>query len=187
MESVDIVIPVYNEEASIIENVKTISEHLPDNGMGFSFILVDDGSTDNTWDKLKDIEINNTKIKAFRFSKNFGKENALLLGISKSFGDATIVLDSDLQHPPSLIPELIKLWKDFDYDIIEAVKNTRPESRINKLLVTVYHSILTKISGINLKNSSDFKLMSKSVREEIVKLNEYHFFFRAIVEWIGYK
>jgi polyisoprenyl-phosphate glycosyltransferase len=184
---ITVVIPVYNEESQICENISVIRECLIKTGMEFMILLIDDGSTDGTWFRLKLLAKETPGIKALRLSRNFGKESALCAGLEASEGDACIIMDADLQHPPSLIPEMIRLWKDEGYDVIEGVKASRGnESMINKAGANIFYNILSKLSGFNIKHASDFKLLDKKVVLAWRSMNERSTFFRGMSTWVGY-
>lgn len=184
---ITVVIPVYNEESNICENISVIRKCLSETGMEYMILLVDDGSTDGTWSKLKGLSEEVPCIKALRLSRNFGKEAALCAGLEAAEGDACIIMDSDLQHPPSLIPEMIRLWKDEGYEVVEGVKALRGnESMINKIGANLFYNILSKLSGFNINQASDFKLLDKKVVSAWRSMNERGTFFRGMSAWVGY-
>lgn len=184
---ITVVIPVYNEENQICENVGVIRKCLLETGMGFMILLVDDGSTDGTWFKLKMLSEEVQGIKVLRLSRNFGKEAALCAGLEAAEGDACIIMDADLQHPPSLIPEMIRLWKDQGYEVVEGVKASRGnESMINKFGANLFYNILSKLSGFDINQASDFKLLDKKVVQAWRSMNERGTFFRGMSAWVGY-
>jgi len=184
---ITVVIPVYNEESQICENISVIRQCLAETGMDFMILLVDDGSTDSTWSRLKMLSEEIPCIKALRLSRNFGKEAALCAGLEAAEGEACIIMDADLQHPPTLIPEMIRLWKDEGYEVVEGVKALRGnESMIKKVGANLFYQILSKLSGFNMQQSSDFKLLDKKVILAWRSMNERGTFFRGMSAWIGY-
>ena len=186
-KKVTVVIPVYNEELLINENVGVIAGFLRQAEIGFTILLVDDGSRDSTWQKLKELSKDNDYVKALKLSRNFGKEAAICAGLEEADGDACIIMDSDLQHPPQLIPEMIRLWKDEGYDVVEGVKSSRgKESFVNKLGAGLFYSILSKLSGLNMQQASDFKLLDRKVVDAWKSMNERGTFFRGMSAWVGY-
>ena len=116
-----IVIPVYQEESHISSSIRVIEQVLITNEINYEFILVDDGSRDHTWNELKSMAESNPRIISIRLSRNFGKESALCAGLEYAKGDMVLVMDSDLQHPPELIPEMVKAWRDEGFDVVEGV------------------------------------------------------------------
>jgi len=153
----------------------------------YELILVDDGSNDGTWSILKDNACKNPRLKILRFSRNFGKEAAIMAGLSKSTKDACIIMDADLQHPPEMIPEMVRLWKE-GYEVVEAVKEDRgQESSFSKFSASLFYKIMHRLSGFNLENASDFKLLDKKVVNALVQMPEKETFFRGMSAWVGYK
>ena len=184
---ITVVIPVYNEESQICENISVIRKCLEETGMEFNILLVDDGSTDSTWLRLKMLSEEIPGIKALRLSRNFGKEAALCAGLEAVEGDACIIMDADLQHPPTLIPEMIRLWKHEGYEVVEGVKALRGNERmINKVGANLFYQTLSKLSGFNMQQASDFKLLDKKVVSAWRSMNERGTFFRGMSAWVGY-
>lgn len=182
-----VVIPVYNEEKQIEKTVNEVKKAVSGLNEKYEIIIIDDGSGDNTWEKLKDLTDRNPEISAFRFSRNFGKEAALMAGLSNACGDACITMDADLQHPPGLIPEMFSFWKE-GYEVVEAVKTDRgKESSVSRISASLFYKIMYRISGYNLENASDFKLLDRKVVDEIIKMPERETFFRGLTAWVGYK
>lgn len=182
---ISIVIPVYNEEKRIKENITEICKYLEK--YEYEMILVDDGSKDNTWQLVKELHIENNRIKGIRFSRNFGKEIALCAGIDCINGDAVITMDSDLQHPPKYIESLIEEWRNGN-KIVECVRNTREKQSIGyKIFANTFYKLLKKMTQLDLNNSLDYKILDRAVVEDIKKLKETNVFFRGLVEWVGYE
>lgn len=184
---ITVIIPVYNEEIQICENINVIMECLAETGMEYMILLVDDGSTDSTWSRLKMLSEETPCIKALRLSRNFGKEAALCAGLEAAEGDCCIIMDADLQHPPTLIPEMIRLWKDEGYEVVEGVKAFRGnESIVKKVGANLFYRIQSKLSGFNMQQASDFKLLDKKVILAWRSMNERGTFFRGMSAWVGY-
>ena len=183
---ISIIIPVLNEAVQIEKTIKHTFEILNSNNIPHQFIIVDDGSTDDTFNIIKGL--NHYPITAIKLSRNFGKEGAISAGIDYAKGDAIVVMDSDLQHPPSLIPQMVKVWHNDGFEIVEAVKSNRgKESMKTRIGAAVFYSLLEKMSGINLKNASDFKLLDRKVVNSWQSFGERNTFFRALSVWGGYK
>ncbi|MGV8983626.1 glycosyltransferase family 2 protein [Clostridium sp.] len=184
---ITVVIPVYNEESQICENINVIRACLAETGMKFVILLVDDGSTDGTWSSLKILSKETPCIKALRLSRNFGKEAALCAGLESAQGDCCIIMDADLQHPPTLIPEMIRLWKYEGYEVVEGVKALRGnEGMIKKVGANLFYKVQSKLSGLNMQQASDFKLLDKKVILAWRSMNERGTFFRGMSAWVGY-
>lgn len=181
---ISVVIPVYNEEKGIVHNTNEIIKYLPDN---YEMVLVDDGSKDSSWQEIIKLFTENPKVVGIRFSRNFGKEAAVMAGVSAARGDAVIVMDSDLQHPPEYIPEMIEKWQE-GYKIVETVKKNRgKESFLYKISAGLFYGTLKKMSGLDMANSSDYKLLDRTVVDKIKEFKEGQLFFRGLVDWVGYE
>jgi dolichol-phosphate mannosyltransferase len=182
-----VVIPVYQEESHIRGSIAVIEKVLLDNQIPYDFVLVDDGSKDNTWWELKDMAETNEHINALRLSRNFGKESALCAGLEFAAGDMILVMDSDLQHPPTLIPEMVRAWREEGYDVVEGVKSSRgKESFFYKISAKFFYYIIYKTADINLGKASDFKLMDRKVVEAWKEMPERATFFRGMSAWLGF-
>lgn len=182
-----VVIPVYQEGSHIRSSIGVIEHILIKNQINYEFILIDDGSKDNTWQEIKSMAKENVNITSLRLSRNFGKESALCAGLEYAEGDMILVMDSDLQHPPTLIPEMVRLWLEEDYDVIEGIKSSRgKESLFYKLSAKLFYYIIYKTANINLGQASDFKLMDRRVIEAWKEMPERATFFRGMSAWLGF-
>jgi polyisoprenyl-phosphate glycosyltransferase len=186
--SVSVLIPVHNEADQISENLSLIHAEALKAGLPMEMIAIDDGSTDSTWHVLQSILERIPVLKALRFSRKFGKEAAICAGLAYSSGQACIVIDSDLQHPPELIPEMVRLWRDEHWDIVEGIKRTRgTEPLINRIGARFFYRTLSSFSGYNLRGSSDFKLLDRKVIDAWLDMRERNTFFRGMVSWLGFR
>ena len=182
---ISIVIPAYNEEKTLYQNITQIINHVE--SLDYELILVDDGSKDETWNIITNLKEKYKNIKGIKFSRNFGKEAALLAGVTKAKGDAVITMDSDLQHPPKYIKTMILKWQD-GYKIIECVKKKRTkENLIYKLCATIFYKTMKKLTGIDMENGGDYKLMDRKVVNEVINLKDTGLFFRGMVNFVGFK
>lgn len=183
-----IVIPVYQEGSHIRNSIGVIEKVLIDNRFVYEFILVDDGSKDNTWSELKALAAENSHITILRLSRNFGKESALCAGLEYSDGDMLLVMDGDLQHPPELIPEMVRAWREEGFDLVEGVKNSRgKENPIYHICAKFFYYILYKTSDIHLGRASDYKLLDCKVVEAWKEMPERAIFFRGMSAWLGFE
>src|SRR5215831_14566800 len=183
-----VLIPVHNEGDQIAENLSLIQAEALKTGLPMEMIGIDDGSTDNTWQVLQSMVNQISGLKVLRFSRNFGKEAAICAGLAYSSGQACIVIDSDLQHPPELIPEMVRLWQDEHWDIVEGIKTTRgTEPLINRIGARLFYRTLSGFSGYNLHGSSDFKLLDRKVIDAWLDMRERNTFFRGMVSWLGFR
>jgi dolichol-phosphate mannosyltransferase len=187
-DKVTIVIPLYNEGTHILNSFSKIKEVLEKANIPHDFVLVDDGSTDNTWETLNQIRKDNPSVTAIQFSHNFGKENAICAGLSHVTEGAAIIVDGDLQHPPSLLPKIYERWQSTGAPIVEAVKSTRGrESFFSKLSAKLYYGFIKIFTSIDLSCASDYKLLNRQAIDTFLQLKEYHVFYRAMIAWIGFK
>lgn len=180
-----IIIPAYNEEKCILRAYDTIQSLLTENGIESEFIFVDDGSTDQTYKLITELSKEKDNIVGLHFSRNFGKESAISAGLAAVKGDCAVVIDCDLQHPPEKIIEMYRLWEQ-GYDIVEGIKNERnDQKKIYGMSAKLFYSLISRVAGFDMSNSSDFKLLDKKVVDVINKMPERGF-FRAISYWVGY-
>src|SRR6266568_5777869 len=139
---VSVVIPLYNEGSHVSALLSDLKTALEETGCQFDVILVDDGSRDDTWERIKAEARTLSNLRAVRLSRNFGKELALCAGLERARGDAVIVMDGDGQHPPSLVPVMVKMWQTSGVDIVQAVKSRRGrESLTGKLSALLFYLI----------------------------------------------
>lgn len=184
---ISIVIPCFNEEAVLYKFHTTIVRELKQSEHEYEFIYVNDGSNDRTIDILKELSVIDPRVRYISFSRNFGKESAMLAGLSYSQGDAVIIMDADLQHPPSLIPKLIHHYQN-GYDQVIAKRNRKGESRVRSFLSRVYYFMMNKLVDIQLENGvGDFRLLSRRAVDALLSLSEYNRFSKGLFSWIGFK
>jgi glycosyltransferase involved in cell wall biosynthesis len=185
---VSAVIPAHNESQGIELAVKKIADILTGCvDEAWEIILIDDGSSDDTYQKIRTLSEQDNRIKGIALSRNFGKENALLAGLDYAIGKAIITIDADLQHPPSFIPEMIEKWQA-GAKIVHAVKRSRDHDSLAKKSAAYFiNHLISELGGINVKNSSDFKLLDREIVDIIThQLPEKQRFFRGLTSWIGF-
>ena len=183
-----VLIPVHNESDQIAQNLLLIQSEASKAGLPMEMIVIDDGSKDRTWEVLGTVVDRIPELKALRFSRKFGKEAAICAGVAYSSGRACIVIDSDLQHPPELIPEMVRLWREEHWEIVEGIKTTRgTESLINRIGARFFYRTLSRLSGYDLYGSSDFKLLDRKVIDAWLEMRERNTFFRGMITWLGYR
>jgi glycosyltransferase involved in cell wall biosynthesis len=182
-----IVVPARNEADGIANTVTVIAAVLDPITTEWEIVVVDDGSEDKTFDVLRDLAGSDSRVRGIRLSRNFGKEAALLAGLRFAHGDCVITMDADLQHPPDLIPEMLMRWNQGAM-IVNGVKRSRDEdSRIARWRAKIFNMILSRLGGIDLENSSDFKLLDRRVVDTVVRrLPERERFYRGLTDWIGF-
>jgi glycosyltransferase involved in cell wall biosynthesis len=181
-----VVIPCYKEAAHLPSLLAAVTAELAATDCRSEIIIVDDGSPDETWQVLGAEAKRHSSLRALRLSRNFGKELALCAGLERARGDAVVVMDGDGQHPPQLLPEMVRLWRS-GADIVEAVKTKRgPESFTGKMGAMLFYFGLNKMSGVNLKGVSDFKLMNRRALDAWLEMEERNVFFRGMTAWLGF-
>jgi len=192
---ISIIIPAFNEQDMLPVAYEEIKKVLSGNSETVSgidaeheFIFVDDGSSDNTFEAIQNlVNSGNDDIRGISFSRNFGKESAIFAGLKEAKGDCCIVMDCDLQHPASVIPEMYRLWKE-GYEIVEGVKSSRgKESLLHKAMAKMFYSIISRCANIDLADASDFVLLDRKAVDALVEMPESAPFFRGLSRWIGYK
>lgn len=189
MKSISIIIPCYNERNNLSSLYKALCRVMDDNKeYSWNVLLIDDGSIDNTLIKIKEIRAADNRFSYISLSRNFGKENAMLAGFDHVKGDCAIIMDADLQHPPHVIPEMIKLWEQGFEDVYAERESRGKESWLRKKLSLLYYNILEKTARIDvLPNVGDFRLLDRKCIESIKKLRETQRYTKGLFCWIGFK
>lgn len=190
MNKIEIIVPVYNEGDSIARNIEAICQRVIEiDNVQFSLLIVNDGSSDNTCDEILGMSKTNIPIRLLSFTRNFGKEAAMRAGIDhiSSASQAIILMDSDLQHPPELIEQMVECWRS-GYEVVEAVKAKRNDGKLGRRLVSnSFYTLFRRFARIDLKNHSDFKLLDRPAIDKLASLHEKQLFFRGITKWMGFK
>lgn len=182
-----VIIPSYNEEVMIEKAASVISGVLANADIPCELIFIDDGSKDKTWAKIAAISSINPAVRGIHFSRNFGKEAAIMAGLAGAHGECCVVIDCDLQHPPEKIVAMYRLWEQ-GYEIIEGQKSDRGnEGRLHSLAVKWFYSLIGSATGFDMANASDFKLLDRKAVNALVNMQEKNAFFRAMSSWIGFK
>jgi glycosyltransferase involved in cell wall biosynthesis len=184
---ISLVVPLYKEAGNLRGFLSEVKGELTKTGFRFELMCVDDGSPDETWNILSEEACTFPNLRAVRLSRNFGKELALCAGLERASGDVVIVMDGDGQHPPALLPEMVRLWQTTKVDIVEAVKTKRgPESFSGRFGALFFYVVLNKLAGVNLKGVSDFKLMNRRALDAWLQMEERNVFFRGMTAWLGF-
>lgn len=189
MKKVSILVPCYNEEASLPLLYPELKK-LMDSQINYEWevLFVNDGSRDNTLTIIKELRNQDKRICYVDLSRNFGKENAMLAGFDYATGDCMVIMDADLQDPPSLIPEMLRYWEE-GYDDVYAKRNNRgKESWLRKQFSLLFYAILQKSTRFEvLKNVGDFRLLDRCCIEALKKLRETERYTKGMFCWIGFK
>jgi glycosyltransferase involved in cell wall biosynthesis len=184
---ISVVIPVYNEEVHINQSLLLIEQELKRIAYSYEIIVIDDGSRDATWERLSIASERFSNFTALRLSRNFGKELALCAGLEHARGQAVIIMDSDLQHPPALLEEMVHLWREDGKEVVECVKKDRGKESLEKTIgATIFYNLLNRLSGFDLRGASDFKLLDQKVIRSWREMPERTTFFRGMTAWLGY-
>ena len=189
MEVISIIIPCYNEEDSIpliYNELKKVSNNMK---YDFEFIFVNDGSIDNSLSVLKKLSAKDKQVKYIHFSRNFGKEAAMYAGLSKSKGDYVTIMDADLQDPPSLLPEMLRLIKEEGYDSVGTRRVSRKgEPKIRSFFARKFYKIINKLSKIEMVDGArDYRLMTRQMVNSILELKEYNRYSKGLFSFVGFK
>ena len=187
MAFLSIIIPSYNEEENITRTATRLREILTEADIPYELIFISDGSRDNTFAEIEKAAELDGNVKGYEFSRNFGKEAAIFAGLKMAKGNCAVVIDCDLQHPPEIIPEMYKLWKE-GYDVVEGVKSERgEEGKLHKLFANAFYGIMSRLMKINMNDTSDYKLLDRKVVDVLLDLKESNTFFRALSFWVGFQ
>lgn len=188
-ELVSIVVPCYNEEQSLpyfYDEVLKVMNVMKD--YDFEIIGVDDGSKDNTLDELMVLSNKDHRVKYISFSRNFGKEAAIYAGLSNAKGDYVVMMDADLQDPPSLLPEMMEEIQKEDVDSVATRRVTRKgEPLIRSFFARIFYKIINKISKTDIVDGArDYRLMTRQFVDSLLELSEYNRFSKGLFGWVGY-
>lgn len=187
MSLLSVVLPSYNEEQNISNTVSVLSGLLEGAGIDYELVFISDGSRDNTYQEIQKAAKENPRIKGAEFSRNFGKEASIFAGLQIALGDAVVVMDCDLQHPPEVILQMWKLWQE-GYEVVEGIKSSRgKEGLAHKLSAGLFYRIMSGLIKIDMNASSDFKLLDRKVVDVLTALPERNTFFRALSFWAGFR
>ena len=189
MKKISLVIPMYYEELVAEECYKRVNSVLTNmQGYEHEIIFINDGSKDKTLDILEKIAEKDSKVKVISFSRNFGHQAAVTAGLKCTSGDAVVIIDADMQDPPELIPEMVKLWEDGN-EVIYGKRKTRDgESAFKLMTAKMFYKTLNALSDVDIpKDTGDFRLVDKKVVDTMNSLPEHNKFLRGLWSWLGYK
>ncbi|MGN1297044.1 MAG: glycosyltransferase family 2 protein [Clostridia bacterium] len=189
MKKVSIIIPAYNEEESLMrlyERLNNLMNHVQN--YEFEVLFVNDGSKDGTIDIIKELREKDKRICYVNFSRNFGKEIAMIAGMDYITGDCAIFMDADLQDPPELIPELIKYWEEGYDDVYAKRRSRKGETFFKKFTSKAYYKILQSLTSVEIqRDTGDFRLLDKRCINALKKMRESQRCSKSMFSWIGYK
>ena len=189
MKKISIVIPMYNEHEIANMCYKRINEVIKQlNNYEYEIIFINDGSKDNTQLILEEIAKEDKNVKILSFSRNFGHQAAVTAGIKYVTGDAIVIMDADLQDPPELIPDMLKLWEDGNEVIYGKRKARKGESLFKLMTAKMFYNTLNALSDVDIpKDTGDFRLVDRKVVDTINNLPEHNKFLRGLFSWVGFK
>ncbi len=182
-----IVVPAFYESGNVQRLHQELTQVLKGMTITYEIVFVDDGSMDDTWSEIVALHGKDSRTKGVRLSKNFGHQYALFAGIVAAQGKAVITMDADLQHPPGVIPYLVKEWRE-GMKIVHTVRNDHQEiTWLKKKTSEWFYRIFSFLSGVSLdKGMSDFRLLDRQVVDELKRLKEGGLFLRGLTQWVGY-
>jgi dolichol-phosphate mannosyltransferase len=189
MKQIDIIIPVYNEEGNLDHLLQTLQQTFSPlkNTYHFSYIFINDGSKDTSSKMLDAFHAKDPSITVIHFSRNFGHQVAITAGIDMSTADAAIIMDADLQDPPTVCIDLLKEWEN-GYEVVYAQRKTRKDGVFKKATAYAFYRLLAVFADIHIpKDTGDFRLMDKKVIEALKQFRETNRFMRGLVSYIGFK
>lgn len=182
-----VVLPALNESAGIASALQRTAAVLQTTGLSYEILVVDDGSGDDTFRITAELARQDPHIRGLRLSRRFGKEAALAAGLEHARGDAVITMDADLQHPPEIIPEMLKLWRE-GAQIVHGVKRERGDHGLRRGSAQLFNRLFAKAAGFELRDSSDYKLLDRKIARLLVQqLPERTRFYRGLSRWVGYE
>jgi len=189
MDKISLIIPCYNEEQALpflYEELVRVSEKM--NAQEFEFIFINDGSRDRTVEVIKSLHAKDKRVRYISFSRNFGKEAAILAGLKASKGDYVAMIDADLQDPPMLLEEMYHGIKNEGYDCVATRRDDRKgEPAVRSFFARQFYQLINKISDTKLVDGArDFRLMSRQMVDAIIELPEYNRFSKGIFQWVGF-
>lgn len=187
MSRLSVVLPAYNEEQMLAKTCRTLKKILDLAEINYELVIVDDGSTDQTWKIIEETAEKDRNVTGVHFSRNFGKEAAIVAGLAQASGNAVAVMDCDLQHPPEVLVKMYRLWKQ-GYEVVEGIKKSRgTETVFHRKSAGFFYRIMSRATGFNMENASDFKLLDRKAVESVLSMPERSMFFRAASSWVGFK
>lgn len=187
VEVLSVIVPSYNEEGNVEKTAAVVRQLMEKNSIDYEIVFVNDGSRDRTWELISAMAKRDRHIAAVNFSRNFGKESAIFAGLEVAKGDCCVLMDCDLQFPPQVIIEMYRIWEKGGVDVVEGRKKSRgKENPVYKLFSLWFYKLINNSSGLDMQDSSDFKLLDRAVVDALNRMPERLTFFRAMSSWVGF-
>jgi len=185
---VSVVVPFYDEKENLEALWKEIRAALDRGGIGGEILFVDDGSRDGSHLVVERLHERDPSVRLVRLSRNFGHQAALTAGLDLARGEAVISLDADLQHPPALIPEMVRLWREEGWAVVNALRRRMEDAGLLKRVASrLFYALWKRLSEVEIRpGSADFRLLDRSVVDALKELPERHRFLRGLVPWLGF-
>ena len=193
MGKLSIIVPCYNEEAALpyfLKEIRKVADEMNDAyHLDFEFLFINDGSKDGTLDLLRTAAKEDVRVRYISFSRNFGKEAAMYAGFQHATGDFAVVMDADMQDPPSLLPEMYELLNSGEYDSVATRRVDRKgEPPIRSFFARCFYKLINRISDSDIVDGArDFRLMKRAVVDAIISMEEYNRFSKGIFGWVGFR
>lgn len=191
MDKISIIIPCFNEEEALpiyYAEMKKVMDSMKKQ-TSFELLFVDDGSSDRTYEIMKDLHRKDGRCQYLSFSRNFGKEAAIYAGLQNASGDYAAIMDVDLQDPPSLLPDMYRILKEEPYDSVATRRSTRMgEPKIRSFLSKEFYNVINKISKTEIVSGArDYRLMNRKMIDAVLEMSEYNRFSKGIFGWVGFR
>ncbi|MEE1144099.1 MAG: glycosyltransferase family 2 protein [Acutalibacteraceae bacterium] len=186
---ISLIVPCYNEQEVLPIFYKETCKVIEKMDADFEFVFIDDGSKDNTVLIMRELAEKDDRVFYYSFSRNFGKEAGIYAGLSNAKGDICVVMDADMQDPPSLLPQMYDAIINEGYDSVATCRETREgEPPVRSFFARLFYKIINKISDADIKDGArDFRMMSRKMVDSIIELGEYNRFSKGIFGWVGFK
>jgi len=183
-----VVAPIFNEEETIPHFYARVVAVMEGLGESFELVLINDGSRDNSYAAMRDLHQRDPRVRVVNFSRNFGHQVAISAGLDHARGAAVVIIDSDLQDPPELIPELIARWKD-GVEVVYAQRSDREgETRFKLLTAAIFYRLIARVTSMDIpRDTGDFRLLDRRVVDALVAMREHHRFMRGLSVWVGFR